>query len=96
MVKNLAELYIKKENINDYKQLAVKLVDASKKEKGSINYGIYQTVEDECKFFLVEEWEDQASMIAHSKSDHFKEIFPKMQPFMMQPPKVFICQELKY
>lgn len=53
-----------------------KLVEASLKDEGCIDYGLYGELENPEILTFLEEWKDEKSLDAHLNSNHFKEIFP--------------------
>lgn len=56
--------------------LCKKLVEASLKDEGCIDYGLYQELENSEILTFFEEWKDKSSLDEHLNSDHFREIFP--------------------
>ena len=47
---------------------------STRKETGCRRCDFCQAVEDENRFFLLEEWDTQENLSAHLKSDHYKVI----------------------
>lgn len=47
---------------------------STRMEKGCKRCDFCQSVEEENRFFLLEEWDTQENLSAHLKSDHFKVI----------------------
>lgn len=56
--------------------LCKKLVEASLKDEGCIDYGLYQELENSEILTFFEEWKDKSSLDEHLNSDHFRKIFP--------------------
>jgi quinol monooxygenase YgiN len=47
------------------------MIEPTRAEPGCISYRLYQDVEDENAFTLVEEWESQAVLDDHFRTPHF-------------------------
>lgn len=41
-------------------------------EKGCLRCDFCQSIEDENRLFLLEEWDTQANLVTHLKSEHFR------------------------
>ena len=55
------------------------MANATLKEQGCNDYTFYADLKDPLRFFLFEEWDDQASLDAHFKTEHMA-IFRKHLP----------------
>jgi quinol monooxygenase YgiN len=55
-------------------QTIASLSGSIKMEKGCQSCDFCQSIEDENKFFLLEEWDTQKNLMTHMKSDSFKVI----------------------
>lgn len=53
-------------------QTIASLSSAIRKEKGCRRCDFCQSLEDENRLFLLEEWDTRQNLINHMKSDHFK------------------------
>ena len=51
-------------------QAARTMEDATRQEAGCISYTFSSTLEDPNRFTVFEEWEDEASLLAHFKAPH--------------------------
>ena len=47
------------------------LVEATRKEKGNVSYVLHQDTKNPLKYTIVEEWESQAAIDFHNKTEHF-------------------------
>ena len=45
-----------------------------RQEKGNIRYAYYFPADDDQRLFLLEIWEDKASLKAHQQAPHFKQM----------------------
>ena len=60
-------------------------IDATRREEGNISYNLYASIEDDCKFTFVEEWESQEKLDAHMKSPHFQTFNDGMKEIAAAP-----------
>ena len=51
-----------------------RLSKASEEEPGCLQFAVHQGVEDPRKFFLYEQYRDEAAVEAHRQTEHFREI----------------------
>ena len=59
------------ENRKEFLQTLHLLIGRIRHEKGCVRYNVYQDVENENAFILIEEWETQADLDKHLRSDRF-------------------------
>jgi quinol monooxygenase YgiN len=55
-------------------QTIASLSVSTRMEKGCLRCDFCQSIEDENKFFLFEEWDTQENLMKHMKSEHFRVI----------------------
>ena len=65
-------------------QTIASLSDAIRMEKGCRRCEFCQSVEDENKLFILEEWDTQENLITHMKSEHFRVLRGAMN-FLREP-----------
>ena len=56
-----------------------RLVEPTRKEKGCVEYTLYQDNDNPSVFIFYENWESQTDLDAHMKSPHFKECFAAIE-----------------
>ena len=61
-------------------------------DKGIIQYDLFTDKNDKTKFYFVEEWEDEESLEAHRKKDHYERFIKVFEYF---PNAVFMPQTRK-
>jgi quinol monooxygenase YgiN len=71
MIVSSTKISVPPENRKEFLQTLHPLIDRVRQEKGCIRYEVYQDVENENTFILVEEWEAQADLDEHLRSDRF-------------------------
>lgn len=58
---------------------ATELVAFSLRDKGCISYDLYGSLTNSDRLMIVETWESEEDLKAHSESEHFKRIVPELQ-----------------
>jgi quinol monooxygenase YgiN len=56
------------EAINDMNELVLN----TQMEEGCMRYDLYQCIENECSFFIFEEWQNENFLDKHFKSQHIR------------------------
>jgi quinol monooxygenase YgiN len=62
-----------------------KLVEASVKEEGCLQYELYQFDDERCHYVIMEEWKDEASLKLHHDTPHYKN-FGRVAPVLLSKP----------
>ena len=75
-IRVVAKNYVKPEKVREFMDLCKNLVEATLKEEGCIEYGLYQESGNSGILTFLEEWKDEKSLDEHLNSNHFREIFP--------------------
>jgi quinol monooxygenase YgiN len=57
---------------------------STRMQKGCRRWEFYQSIEDENRLFLLEEWETQENLMTHLKSEHFK-VFRGAMSLLKEP-----------
>lgn len=70
---------VSEEQAAEATELARQLIAASQTDAGEMDYDMYESATVPGKFVIYETWKDQESLDAHSASEHFTTIVPKMQ-----------------
>lgn len=84
MIKVVAKSKVKSEKLETVLALYEELVSDTRKEDGCIVYELYQDVQDATVVTMIEEWEDQASLDRHMKTEHFLRIVPMVGEHVME------------
>ncbi len=59
-------------------EMALKLVEESKKERGCVAYDLYIDARDRDRMMICETWNDEESLTSHQGTKHFHDIVPRM------------------
>jgi len=89
----VAKNYVKPEKAQEFTGLCKNLVEATLKEEGCIEYGLYQEMENSGVLTFLEEWKDEKSLDQHLNSNHFKEIFPLLSECLEKETEVNIYRK---
>jgi len=57
----------------------------TRKEPGNLRFDVLQSLEDPNRFFLYEVYTEEASMIAHKATEHYKKWRENVAPMMAKP-----------
>lgn len=78
MIKVIAKSVIKEGQIENYLKEVDVLITETRKEEGCISYELFQDINSENIFFLIEEWESKEDLENHKLTDHIKNIIPRI------------------
>ena len=79
MISVVAKNIVKDNKIEEFKSLAEKLIEETLKEKGCIEYSIYEDTKNKNILTFIEKWEDMEVLKAHFETSHFKKIVPQFK-----------------
>lgn len=77
MITIVAKNLIKQGKTEEFKVLAEKLINESRKEGGNISYNLYEEFNNSNILTFIEEWESEEAIKLHNNSKHFTSIVPK-------------------
>ena len=95
MVRVIASLFIKNEHIDTVKPLFREMLEATQKEKGCIEYRLFEKEGEPGFYVFVEEWESSEDLKNHSQSEHYKRIVPQVGSFKSKDGAVWVMKEFK-
>ena len=73
MIVVIARVRVQPQERELLEELLTTMQQKSRVEDGCINYGFFQSIEDENEYVAVEEWESQAALDAHFQQPHLAE-----------------------
>ncbi|MEG1256513.1 putative quinol monooxygenase [Clostridium sp.] len=79
MIIIVAKNVVKKEEVENFKDLAKKLIVESRKEDGCIEYGLYEDIKQGNILTFIEKWESQDAIKIHNNTKHFTTIVPQFR-----------------
>jgi quinol monooxygenase YgiN len=71
MIVSSTKIGVPPENRKEFLQTLQALIGRIRHERGCIKYNVYQDVENANAFIFIEEWETQADLYRHLRSDRF-------------------------
>ena len=71
MIVSSTKISVKPENRKEFLQTLNSLMAKTRHGKGCLSYNLYQDVENKNDFVIVEEWETEADLDSHLRSDRF-------------------------
>ena len=95
MVRVVAVNYIKNEHINTAKPLFREILEATRKEKGCIEYRLYEQEDEPGLYVFVEDWESMEDLNNHFATEHFKRIVPIIDSYKAKDGAVWVMKEFK-
>lgn len=94
MLQVISKIYVKEEKIHEFVEVFKEMIEPTKKEKGYIQYEMYQDEENPALLIVLEQWETRENFDNHLKSEHFERIVPKMTVFMTKETEVNLCYKI--
>ncbi len=88
MIKIVASFLFQEAQVDKAMALCQELIDETRKEAGCIQYELAQSNETPAEFAILESWENQQTLDAHSASAHFARLVPALAELCTQPPEV--------
>ncbi|MBU3191459.1 antibiotic biosynthesis monooxygenase [Clostridium bowmanii] len=77
MITIVAKNSIKPGKAEQFKVLAERLINESRKERGCISYNLYEDASNCNILTFIEVWENSEAINLHNNSEHFTGIVPK-------------------
>ncbi|GAA6237630.1 putative quinol monooxygenase [Apilactobacillus micheneri] len=90
MITNNVRLTIDPNKRAEYLSFIDDLVNKSLKDKGNLSYAHYQDVNDENQYLILEHWESQAALDAHSKTDHLINFQNHIGEYVTKKPEILV------
>lgn len=75
----IAKIEARNDTLDNVRAWLSRLVEPTRKEKGCVEYTLYQDNENPSVFIFFENWESPTDLDAHMKSAHFKECFAAIE-----------------
>lgn len=88
MLTVIATIIAKSDRIADVRRELEKLVAATRKESGCINYDLHVDLNDPRRFVFYENWTSKEALDAHAASPHMKAWGKVREPMLAGPVKV--------
>ncbi|MFC4687082.1 MAG: antibiotic biosynthesis monooxygenase [Chryseobacterium sp. 36-9] len=89
-----AIIHIKENSIMDAIELLKKLVIETRKEKGCVQYDLFEDNRNKGVFFIHENWETNEDLHHHQVSDHMMIFRENIAPLLESANKVYVGNKL--
>lgn len=89
-----AIIHIKENSIMDAIELLKKLVIETRKEKGCIQYDLFEDNRNKGAFFIHETWETNDDLHKHQVSEHMINFRDNINPLLENPNTVYVGNKL--
>lgn len=83
-IKLVAIFRVKKELIEEAREVFEALIEPTRKEKGCIEYELFQDMQDPASFVFIEEWATAEDLENHRKSGHLTSARENMNSFTVE------------
>ena len=93
MVRVVAANYIKSEHIAAVEPLFREILEATRKEKGCIEYRLHVKKDEPGLYVFVEEWESMEDLKNHFETEHFKCIVPQLGGYKSKDGAIWVMDE---
>ena len=87
MIVTFVHVWVKEQNIEDFKIASIENHRESIKEPGNLRFDVLQDDEDPSKFVLYEAYESEEASSEHKKTPHYLKWREKVADWMAQPRK---------
>lgn len=74
-----------------FMELALQMVQQSRREPGCIGYDLVRDKEEKQVFYFIEKYADEAALEQHRATLYFHSIVPQMGELRVKPSEVRIC-----
>lgn len=94
MIQTVSKIYVMEDRGDEFLEVFKRMIEPTKKEKGYIEYEMYQDEEDPSLFIVLEKWESKEDFDSHLKSEHFDKIVPEMVKLMTKETEFNLCRRV--
>jgi autoinducer 2-degrading protein len=85
MIATFVHVWVKTENIEDFKKASMANHNASVREPGNLRFDILQDADNPGKFVLYEAYESEEAAAAHKLTEHYQVWRDAVTDWMAQP-----------
>lgn len=89
-----AKFFVKPEVKAEFLAKVAALITATRKEDGCLAYNLFQSVEDDNAFVMVENWCDQQAVDGHNKSELLLDLFKNMPHYAAKQSIISVSQAI--
>jgi quinol monooxygenase YgiN len=89
MIIAILRMVVRPEKRKEVEQIVRGILESTRVQKGCLNYGFYQDLEDENTFTVLERWATQADLEEFIRSESYRQLLAAME-LLAEPPEVMI------
>lgn len=93
-VKVVARVRARPECVVELEKVLRALLVPTRNEAGNLRYQLLHSLEDECDFTFIEEWQDDAALDTHMATPHVQQAFAATQNLLACAPEIRRYREL--
>lgn len=88
-----ATFYIKEEKRADFLAAVTPLLASARTEDGCYGYHLYESLEENNRFVMVEKWANQEAITAHNQNPLLQQLFQQMPDFAAKPSEIVVAHQ---
>ena len=88
MIRVIATFIVEPSKIDEFTQLATEMVTITREEKGCAQYDLAQSVDEANRMVIIEGWQTQEDLDAHSAAEHFTRLVPQIGALCVEAPSI--------
>ena len=96
MIKIVAKMLVKADQVEEFKAIAKERVEKSRAEEGNIFYSLNVSTTNPRLLAFIECWKDQEAIDIHNATEHFTGILPKLGEMCEEGQPVDLFTEVEY
>lgn len=85
-------LDVKADKRKEFLGFMADMVEKSRAESGCIFYTLFEEVEAENQFAIIEKWQDQKAVDQHNETMHFQSFVDKINDYLMKDFDIVVSQ----
>ncbi|OQO69304.1 antibiotic biosynthesis monooxygenase [Enterococcus villorum] len=90
-----AKFTIKSEKRNEFLEEVKQLVESTKKEEGCLGYQLYESIDFENEFVMIENWRDLQAIEGHNQNSLLQKLFKNMSQYGNKKTEINISKTLE-
>lgn len=88
-----ATFYIKETKRAAFLEDIRPLIESARMEKGCLAYHLYESVENQNQFIMIENWQDQGALEEHNQNPLLKNLFGKMPAYAAKKTEFVVVEK---
>ena len=95
MITIIASFELKPECVEEFLAQAEECIAGSRSEEGNVDYNLYVSRENSCKYFFIENWKDEEAIKFHNSTPHFQKFSAAFAPMLAGNPSVELVEKAR-